>query len=159
LLLHLHSKLSHHLCRLSLILVSLDLSFDFIGVEVSSLISLRESVMVSDSRAIVTETSKVALGSLLFLDSDSHDFNLIVSKADLKLKLVRHHKLISLNRIVVILLLFSDLVAFLPHHLLLHLLLLELLQKRKITLHTGVTKPSFLSLDKALLTSSYSWVY
>lgn len=48
-------------------------------MEVSRLISLCERVMVSDTSAIVTEATEVALGSLLFLYGNSHNFDLIVS--------------------------------------------------------------------------------
>ena len=96
-------------------------------MEVSCLISLCESVMVCDSSTIVSEASKIALGPLLLLDGDGHNFDLVVSEANLHFKLVRHDELVSFNRVVVILLLLLDLIAFLSHHLLLHLLLLELL--------------------------------
>ena len=96
-------------------------------MEVSCLISLSESMMVCDSSTIVSEASKIALGPLLLLDSDGHNFDLVVCEANLHLKLVRHDELVSFNRVVVILLLLLNLIAFLSHHLLLHLLLLELL--------------------------------
>ena len=100
-------------------------------MEVSSLIGLCEGVMISYPSTIITEAAEVALGPLLFLYGYSHDFDLVIGKADLNLKLVRHHELVSFNRVIVILLLFSDLIAFFSHHLLLHLLLLELLQKER----------------------------
>ena len=78
-LLHLNTKFAHHLGRLGLVLVCLHLSLDFVGVEVSRLISLRECMMISDTISIVSETSEVWLGSLLFFNSDSHNFNLIIS--------------------------------------------------------------------------------
>ena len=96
-------------------------------MEVSCLISLCEGVMVRDASTIITEAAEVALGSLLFLDGDGHDFNLIIGESDLNFELVGHHELVRFNRVIVILLLFSDLIAFFSHHLLLHLLLLELL--------------------------------
>ena len=87
-------------------------------------------MVIGDARAVISEAAKVWLGSLLFLDSDGHDFDLVVGEADLNFKLVGHNELVSLNRIVVVLLLLSDLVTLL-HHLSLHLLLLELLWQRK----------------------------
>ena len=100
-------------------------------MEVSCLIGLREGVVVRDASAIISEAAEVLLGSLLFLDSNSNDFDLIIGETDLNFELVGHNEFISLNRIVVVLLLLSDLVTLL-HHLFLHLLLLlELLWKRK----------------------------
>ena len=122
-----HAELSHHLRRLGLVLVRLHLPLNLVRMEVSCLIGLCEGVMVRDARSIVTEAAEVALGSLLFLDGDGHDFDLIIGESDLNFKLVWHHELIRFNRVIVILLLFSDLIAFFSHHLLLHLLLLELL--------------------------------
>ena len=88
-------------------------------------------MVVRDARAVISEAAKVWLGPLLLLDSDCHDFDLVISEADLDFELVGHNEFISLNRIVVVLLLLSDLVTLL-HHLFLHLLLLlELLWKRK----------------------------
>lgn len=101
-------------------------------MEVASLVSLGKSVMVRDSSSIVTETTEIALGSLLLLDCNSDDFYLVICKADFDLKLVWHDKFICLNGIVVILLLFGNLIAILVHHLLLHLLLLEFLLNKKI---------------------------
>jgi len=66
-------------------------------MEVPSLISLSESMMESNAISIVSETSKVGLGSLLLFDCNSHDFDLVVSQTDLYLKLVGHNKLVSLN--------------------------------------------------------------
>ena len=96
-------------------------------MEVSSLISLCEGVMVSDSCTIVSEATKVAFGPLLFLDGDGDDFDLVVGEADLHFEFVGHDEFVGFNRVVVVLLLLLHLIAFLSHHLLLHLLLLELL--------------------------------
>jgi hypothetical protein len=123
----LKAKLPHHTRRLSLVLVGLDLSLNFVRVEVLGLVSLRESVMVGDSIPVVPETSEVGLGTLLLLYLDSHDLHLVVGETDFHLELVGHNELVSFDGIVVVLLLLSHLVAFLLHHLLLHLLLLELL--------------------------------
>ena len=70
---------------------------DFVRMEVSCLIGLREGVMVRDSSAIVAEATEVALRPLLFLYGDGHDFDLVIGEADLDLKLVRHDELISLD--------------------------------------------------------------
>jgi hypothetical protein len=66
-------------------------------MKISRLISLGEGVMICDTSAIVTETTEVALGSLLLLDGDSHNFDLIVSETDLNLELVWHDELIGFN--------------------------------------------------------------
>jgi len=83
-------------------------------------------MVVGDAVAIVAEAAEVRLRALLLLDCHSHDFDLVIGEADFDLKLRRHLELVRLNRIIVVLLLLGNLVAFL-HHLLLHLLLLELL--------------------------------
>ena len=107
------------------------MTLDLVRVEVAGLIGLSESMMVSDACSIISEAAKVRLWPLLLLDSNCHDFDLVVGKADLNFELVGHNKFISFNRIVVVLLLLSDLVTLL-HHLILHLLLLlELLWQRK----------------------------
>ena len=126
-LLHLHAEFTHHLRRLGLVLIRLHLPLDFVWVEVPRLISLSEGVMVSDSCTIVSEATKVAFGPLLLLDGDGDDFDLVVGEADLNFELVGHDEFVSFNRVVVVLLLLLHLIAFLAHHLLLHLLLLELL--------------------------------
>lgn len=109
-------------------MIGLHLALNFVRVEVSRLIGLSESMVVGDTVAIVAETSEVRLRALLLLDCNSDDFDLVISKADFDLKLGWHLELVRLNRIIVVLLLLGNLVAFL-HHLLLHLLLLELLMK------------------------------
>ena len=106
------------------------MTLDLVRVEVAGLVSLSEGMMISNARTVISEAAKVWLGSLLFLNSDGHDFDLVVGEADLNFKLVGHNELVSLNRIVVVLLLLSDLVTLL-HHLSLHRLLLELLWQRK----------------------------
>ena len=87
-------------------------------------------MVVGDAVAIVAEAAEVRLRALLLLDCYSHDFDLVIGEADFDLKLRGHLELVRLNRIIVVLLLLGNLVAFL-HHLLLHVLLLELLTKRK----------------------------
>ena len=129
-LLHLHAELTHHLRRLRLVLICLHLSLDFVRVEVAGLVSLSEGMVIGDARAVISEAAKVWLGSLLLLDSDRHNFDLVVGEADLDFELVGHDELVSLNRVIIVLLLLSDLVTLL-HHLSLHLLLLELLWQRK----------------------------
>ena len=99
-------------------------------MEVAGLIGLSEGMVIGDARAVISEAAKVCLRPLLLLDGYCHNFDLIIGKADLDFKLVGHNEFISLNRIVVVLLLLSDLVTLL-HHLSLHLLLLELLWQRK----------------------------
>jgi len=96
-LLHLNSELAHHASRLGLVLVRLDLSLDFIWVEILRLVGLREGVMVSYSTPVVPETSEVGLGALLLLYLDSHDLHLVVGEADLNLELVGHDELISFD--------------------------------------------------------------
>ena len=101
-------------------------------MEVAGLISLSEGMVVCDARAVISEAAKVWLGSLLLLDSDSHNLDLVIGETDLNFELVWHYKFVSLNRIIVVLLLLSDLVTLLHHLFLLHLLLLlELLWQRK----------------------------
>jgi len=79
-------------------------------------------MMVGDSTPVIPETSKVGLGTLLFFNGNSHNFDLIIGKADLDFELVWHNKFISFDRIIVGLLLLCNLVPFLIHHLLLKLL-------------------------------------
>ena len=64
---------------------------------ISGLVSLRESMMVSDSISVISETTKVWFWSLLLLYSHAHDFNLIVCKSNLNFELVWHHKFIRFN--------------------------------------------------------------
>ena len=45
---------------------------------IGGLVSLCESMMVSDSISVISETTEVGLWSLLLLDSHAHDFDLIV---------------------------------------------------------------------------------
>jgi hypothetical protein len=123
---HLAALLSHHVRRLSLVLVSLNLSLKLIGVVVGNLIGLGEGVVESHSTAVVTETAEIWLGPLLFIDGDSHDFDLIVGHADFDLELVRHDELVSLNGVVVVwLLLLLALISVVRLLHRLHLLLLS----------------------------------
>lgn len=92
-----------------------------------SLVRLGERMVVSDARPVVPEPAKVSLRSLLLLNGHSDDLHLVVRQSDLNLKLVWHHKLICLDRVIVVLRLLLNLVPFLLGHLLLHLLLLDLL--------------------------------
>jgi len=87
--------------------------------------------MISNPTPVVSETSKVGLRPLLLLNSYSHDFDLIVGEADLDLELVGHDELVSFDGVVVVLLLLRHLVAFLLHHLLLHIPLIEFLSETK----------------------------
>ena len=130
-LLHLDAELAHHLRRLRLVLVCLHLALDLVRMEVPRLIGLCEGVVVRDAVAIVAEASEVRLRALLLFHGHCHDFDLVVGEANLNFKLWRHLELISLNGVVVVLLLLSNLVTFL-HHLLFHLLLLlELLLRTR----------------------------
>ena len=121
------AELAHHLSRFGLVLVGLHLALNLVRVVVARLICLCECVVVSDTRAVVAEATEVGLGALLLLDSDCNDFDLIVGETNLDFELGRHLELICLNRVIVVLLLLSNLISLLRHHLLLHLLLLELL--------------------------------
>ena len=96
-LLHLHAKLTHHLRRLRLVLICLNLSLDLVRVEVPGLIGLGEGVMVGDSITVVAEATEIGLGALLLLNRHSHDFNLVIGEADLNLELGRHLEFISFN--------------------------------------------------------------
>ena len=73
------------------------MSLNLVRVEVAGLISLSECMVVSDARAVISEAAKVWLGPLLLLDSDCHDFDLVISEADLNFELVGHDELVSLN--------------------------------------------------------------
>ena len=117
-LLHLDSELTHHLRRLGLVLIRLHLSLDLLRMVVLCLISLREGVMVRDASPVVAEASEVWFLFLLLLNGNSHDFHLVVSQTDLDLELVWHHELVSLDRVVVVGWLLSDLITFLAHHVL-----------------------------------------
>jgi len=153
-LLHLDTEFAHHLRRLGLVLVSLDLSLDLVRVVVARLISLSEGMMISDSRAVVAEATEVGLRALLFLNGNRHDFDLVVGEANFDFELGRHLELIRFDRVVVILLLLGDLVPLLSHHLLFHLLLLELLD-----LLLGVLARGQLSFHELLLTvRAHHWL-
>lgn len=106
-----------------------------------SLICLREGMMIALASLVVPETANVRLSLALFLDLNSHDLDLVVSKTDFNFEHGWHDEFVSLDRIkVVFLLLFSssarnmDLIL-LPiklndiiflHHVLLLLLLLHI---------------------------------
>ena len=66
-------------------------------MEVSSLISLCEGVMIGDTISIISETSEVWLGPLLLFNGNSDNFYLVIGEADLDLKLVRHDEFISFD--------------------------------------------------------------
>jgi hypothetical protein len=77
-------------------------------------------MMIALAGLVVPETANVWLSLALFLDLDSHDLDLVVSKTDLHLKHCGHDKLISLNRVkVVLLLLFTSLSTWDVHLILL----------------------------------------
>jgi hypothetical protein len=79
-LLHLHSELPHHGGALRFIFISLHLAFQLLSMVVSLLVSLGEGVMKDSSDAVVPETAEVWLGSLLFLNGNSNNFDLITVK-------------------------------------------------------------------------------
>jgi len=95
------------------------LSFNLFRVVVSRLVSLREGVVISNARSVVTEAAKIGFGALLLFDSNRHNFDLVVGQSNLDFKLCGHLELVGFNRVVVVLLLLSNLVALLSHHLLL----------------------------------------
>jgi len=76
--------------------------------------------MVSLSSLVVPETANVWLQLRLLLDFNCHNLDLVVSKTDFHLKHCGHDKLISLNRVkVVLLLLFTSLSTWDVHLILL----------------------------------------
>lgn len=104
-LFHLGAKLSHHDGRFCLVLVGLHntlVSFRVIG---GSLICLGKGMMIGLASFVVPETANIGLGLALLLNLNSHDLNLVVGKTDLDLKHSRHHELVGLNRIKIVLLL------------------------------------------------------
>lgn len=83
--------------RFCLVLVGLYKTFVFIGVIVGDLISLRKGVVVSNTRTIVSEATKVRLGSLLLFDVHCNDFDLVVGKSDFYFELVWHNEFVSFD--------------------------------------------------------------
>ena len=66
--------------------------------------------MISLTCLVIPETADIRLELRLFLNFNGNYLNLVVSKTNLDLKHCRHHELISLNRVkVVLLLLFTTL--------------------------------------------------
>lgn len=59
----------------------------------------------SDAGAVVSVTAEVWLWSLLLLDFDGDNLDLVVTQTNFDLELVGHNELISLNGVVVVLLL------------------------------------------------------
>jgi len=102
---------------LGLVLVGLNLTLILVRVVVNDLVGLGESVVVGNSGTVVSETAEVGLGTLLLLDLNSDDLDLVVGETDLDLELVGHHKLIGFNGVVVVLLLLLLLVLLLLLHL------------------------------------------
>jgi len=74
--------------------------------------------MENGSDAVVPETAKVWLGSLLFFNSNCNNFDLVVSEADFNFKPRRHYKLVSIDRVIIVRILLLNLL-----HVALHLLL------------------------------------
>lgn len=83
--------------RFGLVLVGLYKTFVFIGVIVGDLISLRKGVVVSNTRTIISEATKVRLGSLLLFYVHCNDFDLVVGKSDFYFELVWHNKFVSFD--------------------------------------------------------------
>ena len=79
-----------------------------------SLIGLREGMVVGLSSFVAAEPANVRLHASLLLHLYRHDFDLVVRETDFDLKHVRHHELIGLNGIEVVLLLLP---AIWLHHL------------------------------------------
>lgn len=108
-LFHLGSKLPHHDGGLSLVLVGLHYTFVTLRVVGGSLVCLREGMMIALAGLIVPETANVSLSLALFLNLDSHDLDLVVSKTDFNLEHGRHDEFVGLDRVkVMFLLLFSS---------------------------------------------------
>ena len=74
---------------------------------VGDLVCLSEGVVIGDSGAVVSEASEVRLRALLLFNVDCHNFDLVVRKSNFNFKFVGHHKLICLDRVVVVLLLLN----------------------------------------------------
>ena len=127
-LLHLCAELPHHNRRLGLVLIGLNDSLVSLWVIARCLVGLCERVVVPLAGFGVPETAYVRLSTALFLDLNSNDFDLVVSESNLNLEHGRHHELVGLNRVEVVLLLLLLLLVHLPTrdvHLLLLLLLLK----------------------------------
>ena len=80
--------------------------------------------MVGLARLVIAEPADVGFHTALLLDLYGHDFDLVVSEADLDLEHVGHHKLIGFNRVKVVLLLAAVPVRHLPSSWDVHLVLL-----------------------------------
>ena len=74
---------------------------------VGNLVCLGEGVVVGDAGTVVPKAAEVRLGALLLFNVNCHDLDLVVGKSNFNLKLARHHKLICLYRVVVVLLLLN----------------------------------------------------
>ena len=83
--------------RVGFVLGGLYKTFVFIRVIVGDLISLRKGVVVSNTRTIVSEATKVRLGSLLLFDVHCNDFDLVVGKSDFYFELVWHNEFVSFD--------------------------------------------------------------
>jgi len=112
--LHLGAKFTHHDGRLGLVLIGLYYALVALGVVRSGLIGLRESMMVGLSRFVAAKPADIRLHASLLLHLHSHDFDLIVCQAYFDFEHIRHHKLVCLNRVKVVLLLLSTIRL---HHL------------------------------------------
>jgi hypothetical protein len=94
---HLGTLLAHHMSRFGLVLVGLYKTFVFIWMIVGDLVSLRKSVVVSNTRTVVSEATKVRLGSLLLFDVHCNYFDLVVGKSNFYFELVWHNEFISFD--------------------------------------------------------------
>lgn len=77
--LHLGAEFTHHDGRLCLILIGLHYALIALGVIRSSLISLREGMMIGLSGFVAAEPADVWLHASLLLHLHCHDFDLVVS--------------------------------------------------------------------------------
>ena len=105
--LHLTPLFAHHVGRLGFVLVCLHQTLILVRVIVCDLVRLGESVVVGNSRSIVSETAEVWFRPLLLLNVHRDYFYLVVRQSDFNLKLVWHNKFVCLDGVVVILLLLN----------------------------------------------------
>lgn len=129
--LHLSALLAHHVRRLGLVLVGLNLSLVLVWVIVDNLIRLREGMVVGNACAVVSVTAKVGFRTLLLLDFNCNDLDLVVTQANLNFKLVWHDEFVCFNRVVIVLLLLLLVVVGLLLLLLLLLLIVFLMHLLK----------------------------
>ena len=83
-------------------------------MEGNSLIGLGEGVMIGLAGFVTTEPPNVGLHASLLLYLHCHNLDLVISKTNFHLEHIRHHKLISLYRVEIVLLLLTTIWL---HHL------------------------------------------